>query len=192
MVAYLHTTYHVTYRACGVLLWSLKTVFKMASLLPDNDNMPTTLGTTFNRLGLQESFQMFILCPNCKHPAGIHKVPLPKNITLECSLCNTWLYKNVRPSTFSRFLRMTGTLQPKPALVAPYTSLRQLLTEFLSRPGMEDIIDCWRENPYQTGKYTGIWDGKVWRNLKDETGQPFFTQCDNNELRIGLTAGYDK
>jgi len=52
-------------------------------------------------------------------------------------------------------------------MVAPYTLFCDLLTEFLARPGMEEEMDAWRDAPSIPGHYKGIWDGDVWRTLKD-------------------------
>ena len=76
-------------------------------------------------------------------------------------------------------------------MVAPYTPFRELLTEFLARPGMEEEMDAWRDAPSTPGHYKGIWDGEVWRTLKDAEGRLFFAKRDD-ELRIGLTAAFDE
>lgn len=71
--------------------------------------------------------------------------------------------------------------------------LRSLLAEFLSRPGIEEIVGThWKTRTRKNGHRMDIMDGDLWSSLDGPDGKPFFDTNDNtDELRIGVTLGID-
>lgn len=71
------------------------------------------------------------------------------------------------------------------------------LPAILGLPGMEGLLDAWRDTPRQTGTYKDIFDGKVAQEVLGADGLPFFRNASsdksgpNGELRIGVTLGVD-
>jgi hypothetical protein len=76
-------------------------------------------------------------------------------------------------------------------VIMPYASLKDLLTELLACPGMEDQLDAWCEQPATEGKYLPIWHTNIWRMICNTDGDLFFGPCNDNELQIGVTCGLD-
>ena len=70
------------------------------------------------------------------------------------------------------------------------------IKRFLSHGPNEKLCDAWRNVPYTPGKKSSIQDGDVWqKHLRDPDGGVFFdnspTQTNTDELRLGITLGFD-
>jgi hypothetical protein len=169
LIGFLHTKHHVSFRACGIILWTLRSIFIVLGILTSHDHMPTTLGTTFMHLGLTDRFNLLIVCPKCR---AISQPPITV-LTLEanslCHLCQMGLYLGISNNHLADY-RQSGsqsTKSIKPKIVVPFASLKDLLTKLLSRPGMEVQIDAWHSLPQVVGKYEAIWDGSIWKTILD-------------------------
>jgi hypothetical protein len=193
LVGFLHTNHHLSFRACGLLLWSIRTVFILMAVISSDDPMPTTLGTTFTHLGLEDRFTLLVICPNCRSVCG---PPLPSPRLEDqgrCRGCNTILYAGVLESYYEKDIATRSHFKnaPKPKVVVPSSSISQLLAEFLARPGMEDQIDAWRSLTPKPNTYSGIWDGALWKEIRGADGELFFGPRDDDELRIAGTCALD-
>ncbi|KAF8581269.1 hypothetical protein K439DRAFT_1619159 [Ramaria rubella] len=69
--------------------------------------------------------------------------------------------------------------------------LSTLIADFLTRKGMENECESWRNTPSMLDVYSCIMDGDVWKNLVGPDGRGFFEPCEDNELRIATTASQD-
>jgi hypothetical protein len=70
LVGFLHTKHHLSFQACGILLWSVQTIFILMAVIASDNPMPTTLGTTFTHLGLEDRFKLLVICPKCRSVCG--------------------------------------------------------------------------------------------------------------------------
>ena len=192
MVGFLHTKHHVSFRACGILLWCLASIFILLGHLESHDRMPITLGTAFSHLGLTDRFKLLLVCPKCREVFHC-PVTIPKSRDEAfCRACNAPLYSGLAEPNFNTFEPQAILPRSvKPKIVVPFASLKDLLGELLLRPGMEDIIDSWRSTTQLVGKYGAIWDGEIWKTIMGADGLPFFVERQDNELRVAATIGLD-
>ena len=192
VVGFLHTKHHMSFRACGILLWCLRSVFILIGLFNEDNRMPTTLGTTFTHLGFVDRFTLLVVCPECRAVAGTPITsPCSEEETL-CTNCNASLYSGIPPTYFVSDPAARPIFKKvKPKIAVPFASLRDLLAEPLARPGLEGLIDAWRTQCQAPGKYAAIWDGHIWKTIRDADGCLFFSAREDNELRIAATCGLD-
>ena len=192
VVGFLHTKHHMSFRACGILLWCLCSVFILLGLFNVDNRMPTTLGTVFTHLGFVDRFTLLVVCPECRAVAGTPiTTPYLEEETL-CTNCNAALYLGIPPAYFVPDPTAHPILKKvKPKIVVPFASLSDLITELLARPGLEGLIDAWRTHCQPPGKYAAIWDSHIWKTIRDADGCLFFSAREDNELRIAATCGLD-
>jgi hypothetical protein len=63
LVAVLHTRHHVTFRACGLILFVISVVFAHLLLTSTHNAIPHTVNTILKQLDLEDQFK---ICPACK------------------------------------------------------------------------------------------------------------------------------
>lgn len=109
-----------------------------------------------------------------------------------CTTCNVALFL---PDLTKRGNRHTSKT---PVIKYPYLSLSDQLFSLLKVPGVEALLDEWRQKPRKLGHYSDIFDGKVCRlDLKAPDGSLFFSNLPHQkngpegELRIGVNLGVD-
>ncbi|TFK81258.1 hypothetical protein K466DRAFT_502435 [Polyporus arcularius HHB13444] len=181
LIAFLHTRHHVTFRACDITLFALRTIFVALDLIDKNDDMPATLKTAFTRLKVEDRFHVLPECSRCRRifkPGTKHHV--------KCPSCNNPLYLRTSPNTLMRLL---GRTQPEPIAkaVTPLRLLSRVLAYVVTQPGMETALDAWRSRtPPPPGEYHSIHDGKCWKTIKGSDSRPFFGPEGADELRIGV------
>ena len=76
----------------------------------------------------------------------------------------------------------------------PVAPLSQQLSDFLSCPGIEKIVEDWRERKVIPGELNCIMDGQVWNKILGPDGKPFFDKeslTEPGELRLGVTYAMD-
>ncbi|KAF8483160.1 hypothetical protein JB92DRAFT_1637824 [Gautieria morchelliformis] len=191
LVAFLHTSHHVSFCACGLILFTMRSIFVALGMIPLEDSMPTTLQTSLKHLSLEDRFSIYVLCSQCNCFNGVWPNPDATAADL-CTLCASGLYTGVTNFEVSQFFTRKRTTNFKPKLSTPFQSLSSLLSNFLSRAGMEEAVEQWRSNPRQEGVYKEIMDGRIWNTMRGPDGKLFFAHnLETNELRIGLTLSLD-
>ncbi|KAF8481366.1 hypothetical protein JB92DRAFT_3132926 [Gautieria morchelliformis] len=136
---------------------------------------------------------MNIVCPKCRTVSG-KPVAVPKSEEeAMCSQCQTWLYNQISSSYFDLGPDKRPSVKKpvKPKVVVPFASLKDLLSELLAHPGVEDQLNAWREQPATEGTYKAIWHGNIWKTICDADGNLFFGPRKDDKLRIGVTCGLD-
>jgi hypothetical protein len=187
LAAFLHAKHHVTFRACAILLFGLRLIFLSLGLIAKDDDMPITLNTVIKRLDLQDRFTILPACPKC------HRI-FPPSISSnsQCPDCNIALF-NPKPPTLSQIIH--GPSKQSPLLSVPFCPLSSLLVDFLAQPGIEDAVEEWRtDEPSPPGEYNRVMDGRVWKEIPDCNGKPFFDEdslTEKGELRIGVNISLD-
>jgi hypothetical protein len=177
---WLHTMFHVPFRACNAILSIFAHILALNNTLPDPPIL-TTLPSVITTLGADPNFHILPVCPRCMQVhASTTAYPAP------CKDCEEPLFH-------------WPTHAPKPVstprLQFPHKTLEAQIREILSVPGMEGTLDDWRKLERQPGKYRDIFDGAVCKELQDSNGRLFFNNeggsAPDNELRIGVTLGVD-
>ncbi|KII89951.1 hypothetical protein PLICRDRAFT_571426 [Plicaturopsis crispa FD-325 SS-3] len=187
LVAVLHTTHHVSFRACALVLFTLNSIFVLLGILPLSGQMPVTLHTVINRLDITDKFTIHPICKGC------HRIYAP-GIAADsiCKTCRTPLFKKASPFAWRRLATHVRP-SPTPVSAAPIHLLSDQLADMLSRrPDIEAQCDEWKSHRREPGQYSKIMDGNVWHELKGPDGKKFFdADNDSDELRIGTTLSID-
>ncbi|KAJ7714113.1 hypothetical protein DFH07DRAFT_763144, partial [Mycena maculata] len=182
-------------RACTLLLKVLRHIFICLAHIRADDNVPVTLTTTFKRLGLNEDFEIRVICPQCRRV-----YPESSAADLMCSHCSIPLF-NIPLAPTSQAIPLLGSNRlkskpkPRPILQAPYLSLSSQIVEFLNREDNESECESYLKRTPIPGKMRDIQDGDICQSLKGPDGRKFFEtgpDCpDPDELRIGVCLGED-
>ncbi|KAJ7188886.1 hypothetical protein C8R46DRAFT_1024111 [Mycena filopes] len=189
-VLWLHTQFHVPFRACSALLAIFALALK-AGNAPITPEIHTSLPSVINKLGAEPSIQILPVCPKCFE---VYPISTPKDS--KCSKCSEPLFPT-EPSPSERRSGHTSAQNPRPYLQFPTKSLAEQLAILLSVPGIEDEMEksLKKATAHQAGKYTNIFDGKICQELPTADGSRFFFPSEDEvaqgELRIGVTMGVD-
>jgi hypothetical protein len=170
------------------MLYTLRLVFKSLNLLDIDDDMPTTLNTVLKRLDLQDRFTILPACPQC------HRHFPPKTSTsVICTKCDIPIFSTASHTLFQRLMGREPPVPP-PKMSVPVAPLSEQLIEFLARPGMEHIVEGYRQRKTVPEELNSIMDGHVWNEIEGPDGKPFFDKAsltEPDEIRLGVTFAVD-
>lgn len=199
LFAWAHLHYHVSHRAMHVFISFFRYVLIALGHLDDKSDIPRTLKTTFNRLGLTDKFFIAPMCPACFRVYPPDSLP-----TSACSHCNIPLFKGSRvalseaqdTSSFAWHLGSSQVRTFKPVLQTPMRLPSTMLADLIHRtPQMERDLDSWRSLPPDPTRLRCVQDGAIWQSLLGPDGRPFFDNSAERscpeELRLGVTLGFD-
>lgn len=174
MVVSLYAQYHLPFRACTLLLTTLKVVFEgIRAVDPVQHPIPTTLTTLLHHLNLTDQFKTYTLCQTCWHVCD----PATHTGTT-CPNCNQGLFHRSDRS--------------KPILTLPIQPLSSLLSGVLNQKGIAEELEKWSSRDTDTDIYAQIQDGRVWKEGKLPNGESFFSKDEiSGELRLGVTISLD-
>ncbi|KAF7367179.1 hypothetical protein MSAN_00977800 [Mycena sanguinolenta] len=205
LVAFLLTRHHVSFRACGLILFAIALIL---SLMPGNvvkrDEFPGSLTTVFSQLNLEDRFRSYPICYLC------HRIFDPLGSDVLCPDCECEIY---RPQTRSLF-RRTFESAPEPTtsrdldseeavigstsnkrqahVVAPIQRLSDDLRHLFSRPGVVPAVNAWKSRKRSEQDLKCIQDGNVWNSIKGPDDKLFFFKGDSDkEIRLGVTFSLD-
>ncbi|TFK52675.1 hypothetical protein OE88DRAFT_1432562 [Heliocybe sulcata] len=173
LVSFLHIKYHVTFRACSLILWTMRTIFVALGHLAQNDRMPTTLTTVIQTLDFGDRFEIYPSCPVC------HELFSPTTVPGSvCPDCSVGLFKK-KNMIASIYEKITGRSLPPPLpeVAVPVSPLSNLLVDFLGDGDKETLCEEWLDHEPQAGR-----------------GNLFFSRASltwEEELRIGVTFSLD-
>ena len=161
-------------------------------------SFPTSLPMLQKQLNLhKDHFTKFVVCPTChklynfddcifKHSNGqwiarkCSHVQFPRHPQLsQRKECGESLLKEVVLSS--------GSVKLYPIKIYPYKSIKESLVNLLERNGILDLCERWRRRFIPEGYLGDVYNGRVWKNLKDLQGEPFF----NERGSLGLMFNYD-
>jgi hypothetical protein len=130
------------------------------------------------------------MCPQCPRV-----FPADSSAPRFCSACNAALFDEESHRHLSRDVPSEQNQPTKPKLQCPQRLLSTSLPAFLNRPGIEDVLDEWRQNVPAPQKLKTVMDGNIWKTIRGNDGNLFFDNSpdwpDPDELRIGITLGFD-
>ncbi|KAL4259480.1 hypothetical protein AB1N83_007669 [Pleurotus pulmonarius] len=192
LVVFLHTHHHVSFRACGIILFCVHAIFRGAGLIPSEDtSMPITLKTTFSRLKMDDRFHVWPLCSKC------HRLFPPDTASSAmCEDCDIALFKPILRSLWRQLVGKDSPPPPPPPphLGAPIQQLSDLLRDLLSSGDAEDEMEAWKMEEGDAEAYQHMSSGTVWQSARDPSDKtkPFFdVHSTSEELRIGVTFSLD-
>ena len=184
LVLWMHTQFHLPFRACNTFLIVVRLAFEAAGVIIDPP-MFTTLPTLLSHLEAKPTFQICPVCPKCLEPH-----PSTTSVNTLCIKCEHPLFKLALESTDK-----IHTKNRQPFVQYPSKSLGEQIVELLAIPGMEDEMDKWREWARTEGEYHNIFDGDICKTIPGPDGLPFFRhdlkEMPDGELRLGVTVGAD-
>lgn len=207
LVPWLNLHYHLPHRANNLILKVLTIIFHSLGAFGVQDKPEQTLKTVYARLELTDHFDIHPLCPNC-----CRVYPPDSDSTTHCLDCDIFLFRGVtasdedaaRPSLpNSSTSALTSGPKPwpptsfkcKPKLQCAQHPLSNALLRLVWQDGIEKEVDQWRKDQSPPGIRTCIQDGEVWKSLHGADGKLFFDnspdRSDQDELRIGITLGFD-
>lgn len=194
LVVWLNLRFHLTVRACLLILKVLRVVFITSGVMTAVDKAPITLTTAYSRLGLSDPFTIVPVCPACKYTN-----PDASRPDARCTNCDTALFqaetRPIPPPTPSPTCDLPDEENKgKPLLQCPGQVLSELLPQFVRRH--ERNCDAWRNRkPPAVGELQEIMDGNVWKEARGHDGNLFFendsARENSTELRLGITLGFD-
>lgn len=188
LAAFLHTKHHVTFRASNTMLFVLRIIFKSLKLIDPEEDMPVTLNTVLKRFDLQDRFVILPACNLCHQ-----HFPSDTPATFMCPKCDVSLFSTASQNLFQRILGREPA-KPPPKRSVPVSPLSEQLKDLMARPGMEQIVEEWRDRPQATDELNCMMDGRVWKTIPGPNGQPFFDRdslTEDTEIRLGVTFALD-
>jgi hypothetical protein len=190
LVAWLHTQFHVPFRACNAILVVFSLALSSMGALLDPP-IVTTLPSAMRCLDIEPNFQVLPVCPSCQE---VYPSLIPK--TSDCVRCGEALFQSDPTPSQQRRGFLTREI-PIPRLQFLTKSISEQLIDMLGVPGLEDKMETVYEkiSRHQPGEYRNIFDGKVCRELRSADGSLFFHPSEQEkaegELQIGVTMGVD-
>lgn len=177
---FLHTHHHVTFRAVGLILFTIRSVFIGLGIIAHNDTMPQTLTTTLKHLRRTDKFHILIECTRCRRLFR----PDINNYQIHCFKCNVMLFNiTTQPLILRAFKSSPPT--PIPMTVAPLCLLSGAMLYLIAQPGMEVHFDSWKIRPSPPpGEYRSIQDGSRWKKILRPDGKPFFGPDHGDEILV--------
>ncbi|TFK48342.1 hypothetical protein OE88DRAFT_1635123 [Heliocybe sulcata] len=192
LVIHLQTVHHVTFRACAIILYTLRLIFICMGALSDDDPMPVTYQKVIRDFGLEDRFSIHPACPDCH---CLFSPDLPADA--RCPGCDTALFmtshRGILRCLWDKAQRRTAP-KPPPAKAVPIATLSTLLADFLEDNEIETACEQWLDHTHERGKYRNRLDGEVARTVKDENGKLFFSRdshTEADELRIPVDFSAD-
>ena len=73
-----------------------------------------------------------------------------------------------------------------PFKVFCYKSLIESIREFCSRSGFIQRCELWRNRVIKKNVYSDIYDGEMWRNFAEASGEHFFSSAHNLGLMLNI------
>lgn len=135
------------------------------------NSLPRDPRTTDKGFDLDPIVRQYISCTNCHRLYPYNPGDGPDSVdvctyarTPESPLCGTALWQS----------GLVGS-RPRPVRKYFHQELKAWVGRLLSRPGIEDILDQYPQTgPSSAGVVDDIWQSRVFADLKDHNGAPFF------------------
>ncbi|KAH9912376.1 hypothetical protein B0H21DRAFT_828763 [Amylocystis lapponica] len=145
LVTWLHTVFHLPFRACNVILIATSLMFQAAGVHLEAP-LYTTLPSVMARMEAEPVFQVLPVCPKCLE---VYPAVTPATLST-CSRCGEKLFQT-DPTPAEHRRGRTSRAEPKPRLRFATKPLEEDLVALLAVPGMEDLVDAWRTKDRSPG-----------------------------------------
>ena len=187
LVCWLHMQFKLPRIACNAVLAILACLIRF--LNPGLQPPFITLPSITRTLAVDPPIELLPVCPNCR---DVFLSAASQHVQDACTSCKVPLFL---PSHTNR-----GNLRnmKTPLIKYPYLPLSQQLVSLLKIPGIEALLDNWRNKQRTSGEYRDIFDGDICRKrLRAPDGSLFFSNLPHEghgpsgELRIGVNLGVD-
>jgi Transposase family tnp2 len=164
------------------------------------DTFPGSLFLAKNALGLKDLFHSFVPCQKCHklyNKQEVENFNQDENLTvMKCQhveFPNSTNRRSKRCQTplSDRILLTNQRLSLKPKLIYPFAGICQQLRKMYNRPGFEKSLRHWANRPNYDDILTDIYDGQVWRTLKDNDDSSNFFRPDAADSHLGLMLNLD-
>jgi hypothetical protein len=187
VVCWLHMQFKLPRIACNAILAILARLLRFFN--PHLQSPFVTLPSATRTLAVDPPIELLPVCPNCR---DVFPSAASQHVQDACTSCKVPLFL---PSHTNRGnLRNVKT----PVIKYPYLPLSQQLMSVLKIPGIEALLDNWRDKQRTSGEYSDIFDGDMCRKrLEAPDGSLFFSNLPHErhgpsgELRIGVNLGVD-
>lgn len=196
--------YKVSDRGIVVLLKFLKSFFimignisKMEVLIQFANCIPVTMYMARVYLGLgTDEFEKYVVCPKCMTLYKMEDCTTKKTngrvVSSRCThvnfprhpqkskrrQCGTLLMKQMRSKSGSFFLH--------PKRLYCFRKLTDSLKALLSKPGVLESCESWRNRKQVNGAMGDSFDGKIWNEFKDANGDAFFEKAGNLGVMLNV------
>ena len=171
--------FRIADNAINILLRFLKALTKV--LWKSQISIPITLKSVMRKLGMDDNFKSFVVCPKCHSLYNIedcikHLGPQRNPVTKKCRFvefpnhpqkrfqqpCNERLLKELKLAS--------GGIKLVPYKAFCYRSVIQTLSERFITPRFTDLINSWHDHKSSADMFTDIYDGKLWKDCQITTG----------------------
>ncbi|POW11058.1 hypothetical protein PSTT_05571 [Puccinia striiformis] len=142
--------------------------------------LPRKINTLMSALGLNCKLTHLISCPACFATYPIDNAPPLCTSTLTDGLAH-------HPASCGASLFIKQVPKPVPCRQFSFQSLPSWLAGFLSRPGIEDLLDqslVASQEDYNPARVRDIHESFQWKNFQGTDGRPFTAQSGN--LSFGM------
>ncbi|PKB98030.1 hypothetical protein RhiirA5_384246 [Rhizophagus irregularis] len=85
---------------------------------------------------------------------------------------------------------LNGQVSNQPILIYPFAGIQQQLESMYCRPGFENLLRHWVNRTSYGQILADIYDGQVWKTLKDKNSANFF-RPDTTDSNLGLMLNLD-
>ena len=166
-------------------------------------DFPTSAYMARKLLGIGKQEKIYAVCPSCNALYNVAEI-LPQNQNkqaptgFKCThvefpnhpqckqrqACGTELTNKI--PVLNGFIR-------RPKMLFPIPSLKNQITTMYQRPDFEELLQKWTNRDSETGLYSDIYDGKVWKTFPSSLDDPdsrFFT-AENSDSHLGLMINLD-
>ncbi len=203
LAAWLHLVAGLSRAATGHVLKVLQIVIQLAMLLgallanspsasSNSFRLPHDVRTAINTLSIEPVIILSICCPKCF-----------KQYKLDClpEVCLRRETRRSKPCLEQLWTTRVTACGPErvPRHLYSMQSFEDWLGFFLSRPGIEDLIDKSYQHRPSTPIMTSIWDSPAWKSLGSFTSQPgnltfsffidWFNPLTNKTARKSISCG---
>jgi hypothetical protein len=192
LVTWLHCIFHLSHRACDLILRVFKLVLSVESIRHGGSPEVISLRTILKKLDCEESILAMPMCPKCSR---IFSPGIAADTRCPGPECSELLFEDSDSNGPEMIESRHPEPKPKPKVVFPCHPISSQLPAIFSRSGMEVLVESWRSRDSSSGQLRDIMDGEVWKRLPDPQGNLFFDnrpdRAFKDELRIGLTLSMD-
>jgi hypothetical protein len=167
------------------------------------EDFPTSAYMARKLLGIGKQEKIYAVCLSCNALYDVAEI-LPRNQNKQAPTgfkCTHVEFPNhlqrrqrqaCRTELTNKILVVNGFIR-RPKMTFPIPSLKNQIITMYQRPDFEELLQKWTNRDSETGLYSDIYDGKVWKSFPSSLDNPdsrFFT-TENSDSHLGLMINLD-